>query len=90
MGTYDAHPERYWNIKGNKYLYSSSGMIPLYTCVLYFSDFGKDFTGGEFRFVDGTSIKPQCGLGIAFDSREVHMVTPVKSGNRKSMVVKLY
>ena len=99
--------ERYWNIKGNKYLYSStgtglcprrrsghqrcpSGMIPLYTCVLYFSDFGHDFTGGEFRFVDGTSIKPQRGMGICFDSREVHMVTPVKSGHRESMVVKLY
>lgn len=82
--------ERYWNIKGNKYLYSSSGTIPLYTCVLYFSDFGVDFMGGEFRFVDGTSIKPSRGMGIAFDSREVHMVTPVKSGHRESMVVKLY
>jgi Rps23 Pro-64 3,4-dihydroxylase Tpa1-like proline 4-hydroxylase len=82
--------ERYYQLTDKHYLYTNDAAIPQWTIVLYFSDYGTDFTGGEFRFVDGTSIKPQKGMGIAFDSREVHMVTPVKTGTRHSLVVKLY
>ena len=84
------NPERYYKLTDKHYLYTNDAAIPQWTIVLYFSDYGVDFTGGEFRFVDGTSIKPTRGMGIAFDSREVHMVTPVKSGTRHSLIVKLY
>ena len=82
--------ERYYQLDDKHYLYTNDAAIPQWTIVLYFSNWGSDFTGGEFRFADGTSIKPRRGTGIAFDSREVHMVTPVKSGERYSLVVKLY
>lgn len=62
---------------------------PIYTIVLYYSTFDIDFKGGEFCFVD-EKIKPVRGLGILFDSREVHRVNRVRDGLRESIVVKLY
>ncbi len=62
---------------------------PIYTMILYYSTYGEDFEGGEFCFVD-RKIKPVKGLGIIFDSREVHRVLRVRNGNRKSILIKLY
>ena len=62
---------------------------PIYTVILYYSTIDVDFIGGEFCFVD-EKIKPVRGLGILFDSREVHRVNRVRDGLRESIVVKLY
>lgn len=62
---------------------------PIYTLILYYSSIGEDFDGGEFCFVD-EKIRPKKGMGILFDSREIHRVNRVKWGERKVMVIKLY
>lgn len=62
---------------------------PKYSMVMYLSTIGIDFEGGEFCFTD-INIKPNQGMGIFFDSRDVHKITEVKSGLRKSCVVKFY
>lgn len=62
--------------------------VPIYSAVYYLS--GPDeFTGGEFEFVDET-ITPQKGFVLFFNSNEVHRVLPVKSGIRKSILIKFY
>lgn len=63
--------------------------LPTYTAILYASDYGIDFTGGEFEFVD-QQILPRRHHVLIFDSREVHRVLPVTSGLRKSVVLKFY
>ena len=63
--------------------------LPTYTAILYATDYGIDFTGGEFEFVD-QQILPQRQHVLIFDSREVHRVLPVKSGIRNSVVRKFY
>lgn len=62
---------------------------PIYTMILYYSTQNIDFTGGEFCFID-LRIKPEKGLGILFDSREIHRVLRVRSGERKSKILKFY
>lgn len=88
--SYNKH--RYIKISDNKYLYFTNrfNKLPTKTIIFYSSTFGIDFEGGILKFCDNTDIKPIKGDGIVFDSREVHMVTPIKSGIRKVSVVKLY
>lgn len=62
---------------------------PVYTLVLYMSDYGEDFYGGEFCFID-LEIKPIKGMGIFFDSREIHCVKKILKGSRQSCLIKFY
>ena len=32
---------------------------PVYSAIVYFSNHGEDFTGGEFMFADGVKVKPK-------------------------------
>jgi len=81
--------DKYIKIKENKYLYYKN-RLPSITIIFYLSTYKKDFDGGLLRFCDDVEIKPQLGLGIKFDSREVHMVTPIKNGIRKVILCKIY
>ena len=84
--------ELYTQLNDIDYLYFNNKFhkLPTMTFIFYLSTYGKDFYGGILRLVDGTEIIAKNGTGFMFDSREVHMVTPVKSGTRKSIVVKIY
>ena len=86
--------ERFIHLFDDWWLYISGARlrIPRWTMILYLSTEGstKDFIGGRLRLADGTEYRPVAGLGILIDSREVHMVTPVNSGKRKSIVIKIY
>jgi len=83
--------EKFIPIGIGKYLFfkTPSSKLPFKTIIFYSSTYGVDFEGGILRMVD-EEIFPKKGEGIMFDSREVHMVTPVKSGIRKITLVKLY
>lgn len=63
--------------------------LPIYSAIIYASDYGVDFTGGEFEFVDDR-ILPRRHYVLCFDSREVHRVLPVTSGERKTILIKFY
>lgn len=84
--------EKYIQIDKNKYLYFNNEMnkLPIYTAIFYSSTYDIDFTGGELILADNTKIKAKNKTGIILDSREVHKVTPIKSGVRNSCVVKIY
>jgi hypothetical protein len=86
---YDA--DKFIPIGVGKYLFfkTPSSKLPYKTIIFYSSTYGVDFEGGILRMVD-KEIYPKKGNGIMFDSREVHMVTPVKSGIRKITLVKIY
>jgi hypothetical protein len=71
------------------YKYYKDKPLPIYSLVIYLSTYQKDFTGGEFCFVDQI-IKPIIGDIVLFDSREVHKVNTVLSGNRTSILLKFY
>jgi hypothetical protein len=84
--------ECYIPLDEHKYLYfnTSNGKLPKYTLLFYSSTYDVDFKGGILVFGDGTQIKPVKGTGILFDSREVHMVTPVIEGIRQVTLIKIY
>lgn len=87
-------PERFIHLFDDRWLYISGSMsrIPRWTMILYLSTEGScgDFIGGLLRLADGTEYRPEAGLGLLIDSREVHMVTPVRHGKRKSIIIKIY
>jgi hypothetical protein len=84
--------EQYIHLEGSKYLYfnTPTKRLPRFTVLFYSSTFGEDFTGGILCLSDGVQVFPKAGYGYMMDSREVHMVTPVKSGVRRVSVVKIY
>jgi hypothetical protein len=84
--------EQFIKIAKNKYLYfnTSNGKLPKKTILFYSSTYNVDFTGGVLHFSDDYVFYPKKNIGIMFDSREVHMVTPVTSGIRPVTVVKIY
>jgi len=63
--------------------------LPKYTMVIYLTSCNKDFSGGEFEFID-QKIKPQKYDVVFFDSREVHRVNTLRKGERKNILVKFY
>lgn len=81
--------QKFIKIDENKYLYFNTPKLPIFTILFYSSTYNQDFTGGILNLVD-KKIFPKKGHGIMFDSREVHMVTPIKSGIRKVTLVKIY
>lgn len=72
-----------------KYKFYCKETPPIYTILLYYSTIDEDFRGGEFCFVD-EEIRPKSGMGLIFDSKEIHRVKSVKSGTRKVIIIKLY
>lgn len=76
------------NISENTLLYTNSA--PKYSLIYYESDHEIDFIGGELEFVDGLKILPKKGMAIFFDSKEVHKVNQIKSGERKNTLIKFY
>jgi len=75
-----------------RYLYfnTPTKRLPRMTLLFYSSTYDVDFTGGKLCLSDGVEVLPEKGHGFLLDSREVHMVTPVKSGDRQVSVVKIY
>lgn len=85
-------PERFIHLYGDRWLYINGprARIPRWTMILYLATEGRDFEGGQLRLADGQEYHPVAGLGLLIDSREVHMVSPVRSGIRESIIVKIY
>lgn len=75
-----------------RYLYfnTPTKRLPRFTLLFYSSTYNVDFTGGKLCLSDGVEVLPEKGHGLLLDSREVHMITPVKSGDRQVSVVKIY
>ena len=63
---------------------------PIYSLIIYGSEYKKDFTGGVIEFSDGLKIKPEKNKCILFDSREAHCVHKIKSGVQKYILIKFY
>lgn len=64
--------------------------LPIYTMIIYLTEYKKDFIGGELEFADGIEVKPKKYDVVVFDSKEVHRVKILKSGIRKNILVKFY
>ncbi|XP_049810913.1 2-oxoglutarate and iron-dependent oxygenase domain-containing protein 3-like [Schistocerca nitens] len=80
--------DEYWHPHVDKETYESFH----YTSLLYLSDYGKDFTGGRFVFVDkefNKTVEPRKGRVLMFTSgsENVHYVEPVTSGTRFAITV---
>lgn len=84
----EINKDRYIKLSDKKYIYRNK--VPIYTIIFYLSTYKKDFNGGILRFCDDKEIKSQSNHGIIFDSREIHMVTHIKSGIRNVIVCKCY
>lgn len=63
--------------------------LPIYSAIIYLSEYNVDFTGGEFEFLN-QKIEPKKNHVLFFDSREVHRVNIVKSGIRENILIKFY
>ena len=77
-------------IYNKHYLCYNGKNPPEYTCLIYDSTYNQDFTGGILEFADKTTVKPDKGMYVFFDSREVHKVNPIKSGIRINYLIKFY
>ena len=76
-------------ILNNKYKLHYKNDLPIWTAIIYLSDYNIDFTGGEFYFLN-QEIKPMKNYVLFFDSREVHRVNLVKFGTRDTILIKFY
>ncbi|KAK4314618.1 hypothetical protein Pmani_014106 [Petrolisthes manimaculis] len=80
--------DEYWHPHVDKETYESFH----YTSLLYLTDYGQDFEGGRFIFVDKDSnktVEPRRGRVSAFTSgsENLHYVEPVTSGTRYAITV---
>lgn len=84
--------DEYWHPHVDKETYESFH----YTSLLYLNDFGKDFNGGRFLFIDGvdknktvTAIEPKKGRVSAFTSgsENLHNVEKVTDGTRFAITI---
>ncbi|KAG7205433.1 hypothetical protein KM043_007426 [Ampulex compressa] len=81
--------DEYWHPHVDKETYESFH----YTSLLYLNDFGKDFQGGRFLFLDKNNVtmvvEPKKGRVSMFTSgsENVHAVEEVKSGTRYALMV---
>lgn len=84
--------DEYWHPHVDKETYESFH----YTSLLYLNDFGKDFNGGRFLFIDGvdknktiTTIEPKMGRVSAFTSgsENLHNVEKVTDGIRFAVTI---
>ncbi|XP_014215722.1 2-oxoglutarate and iron-dependent oxygenase domain-containing protein 3-like [Copidosoma floridanum] len=81
--------DEYWHPHVDKETYESFH----YTSLLYLSDYGRDFEGGRFIFIDtnnvNTTIEPRKGRVSMFTSgsENLHAVEKVTSGTRYALTV---
>ncbi|XP_068622562.1 2-oxoglutarate and iron-dependent oxygenase domain-containing protein 3-like [Battus philenor] len=80
--------DEYWHPHVDKVTYQSFH----YTTLLYFSDYGIDFQGGRFVFVDekfNKTVEPRKGRLSIFTSgaENMHYVEKVESGTRYAMTI---
>ncbi|CAH1272986.1 OGFOD3 [Branchiostoma lanceolatum] len=80
--------DEYWHLHIDKETYGSFD----YTSLLYLSDYGHDFTGGRFVFVDkeaNSTVEPRTGRVSFFTSgsENLHFVEKVASGTRFAITV---
>lgn len=81
--------DEYWHPHIDKETYDSM----YYTSLLYLSDYGRDFEGGRFVFIDkdhvNTTVEPRKGRVSMFTSgkENLHAVEQVKSGTRYALTV---
>jgi hypothetical protein len=64
--------------------------LPKYSLIVYESKYNKDFTGGKLKFIDGTTIEPDYGLYVLFNSLHMHCVEKINSGSRICYLIKFY
>lgn len=80
--------DEYWHVHIDKDTYESF----FYTSLLYLTDYGKDFTGGRFIFVDkdaNRTVEPRAGRVSFFTSglENPHYVEKVSSGTRYAITI---
>jgi hypothetical protein len=80
--------DEYWHSHVDKLQYGSF----VYTGLLYLNDYGRDFQGGRFAFLDGSAnrtVEPRSGRLLAFTSGEenAHQVREVLHGDRYVLTV---
>ncbi|XP_014228450.1 2-oxoglutarate and iron-dependent oxygenase domain-containing protein 3-like [Trichogramma pretiosum] len=81
--------DEYWNPHIDKDSYESFH----YTALLYLNDYGEDFKGGRFIFIDqnnvNTTVEPRKGRVLMFTSgkENLHAVEKVTSGTRMAFTV---
>lgn len=81
--------DEYWHPHVDKETYESFH----YTSLLYLNDFGRDFEGGRFIFIDkdsvNTTVEPRKGRVSMFTSgsENLHAVERVQSGVRYALTV---
>ncbi|CAD1473144.1 unnamed protein product [Heterotrigona itama] len=81
--------DEYWHPHIDKETYESFH----YTTLLYLNDFGKDFEGGRFMFIDKNNVKtivePRKGRVSMFTSgsENLHVVEKVQSGTRYALTI---
>ncbi|XP_022599172.1 2-oxoglutarate and iron-dependent oxygenase domain-containing protein 3 [Seriola dumerili] len=80
--------DEYWHPHIDKVTYGSFD----YTCLLYLSDYGSDFTGGRFVFMDqngNQTVEPRAGRVSFFSSgsENLHRVEKVTWGTRYAITV---
>ncbi len=63
---------------------------PIFSLLVYESDYKKDFNGGTLEFIDGEIIKPKKGMYVLFNSNELHKVNKILSGERTNYLIKFY
>eukprot|EP00118_Oscarella_pearsei_P026871 m.310533 g.310533 ORF g.310533 m.310533 type:complete len:309 (+) comp52308_c0_seq1:280-1206(+) len=80
--------DEYWHPHVDKVTYGSF----YYTSLLYLNDYGSDFSGGRFKFVDpdgNKTVEPRAGRVSFFTSgsENVHQVEKIKGGTRFALTV---
>ncbi|KAK2587685.1 hypothetical protein KPH14_003802 [Odynerus spinipes] len=81
--------DEYWHAHVDKETYEHFH----YTSLLYLNDFGRDFDGGKFVFIDknnvNSTVEPRKGRVLMFTSgsENLHAVEKVKSGTRYALTV---
>ncbi|XP_008555884.1 2-oxoglutarate and iron-dependent oxygenase domain-containing protein 3 [Microplitis demolitor] len=81
--------DEYWHPHIDKETYEHFS----YTSLLYLNDFGRDFEGGRFIFIDSnnvnSTVEPRKGRVSMFTSggENLHAVEPVTSGTRYALTV---
>lgn len=73
-----------------KYIYGLYCKNPIKsTVIIYFDTYNIDFKGGEFHFHDQI-IYPERGMLLFFHVDNLHKVTPLTSGKRRAIIVKIF
>ncbi|XP_076288363.1 2-oxoglutarate and iron-dependent oxygenase domain-containing protein 3 [Lasioglossum baleicum] len=81
--------DEYWHPHVDKETYKSF----FYTSLLYLNDYGRDFEGGRFMYIDkdhvNTTVEPRKGRVSMFTSgsENLHAVEKVQSGTRYALTV---